>query len=234
MIFAPLGAIWPAAASLPKPLRLKSILENLSCSDAEAYYHDLIWLRSDVRKNVYRPEFLSSLNGFTSFETVSPYYSNSDATDPLGRSQAADIQVYMTDDVLTKVDRMSMAHSLEVRAPLLDHRILEFAATLPANIKMNSRKGKLPLRALASKRLPEEIQSMPKRGFSIPAGQWLRGELRSMADDLIFSNSGVIQETLDTQALQKLWQQHQRKQRDHSVFFWGLMMLGLWDRTCRN
>jgi asparagine synthase (glutamine-hydrolysing) len=124
-----------------------------------------------------------------------------------------------------------MAHSLEVRAPLLDHRILEFAARLPAKMKMNMRRGKLPLRALAARRLPANIKSMPKRGFSIPAAQWLREELRPMAEDVVFERNGIVADTLDTKVLRDMWKQHQNKSRDHSVFLWGLMMLGLWEKT---
>ena len=80
---------------------------------------------------------MNSLRGFTPFETVRPFYAGSDATDALGRSQFTDINFYMTDDVLVKVDRMSMAHALEVRSPLLDHRIIEFAARLPGRLKID-------------------------------------------------------------------------------------------------
>lgn len=231
LVFGPLGAIWPRSARLPRPLRLKSIFENLTHGDAEAFYRDLIWLRCDTRSAVYRPEFLDSLKGFTAFETVNPYYSGSDAIDALGRSQHADIDVYMTDDVLVKVDRMSMAHSLEVRAPLLDHRILEFAARLPSRLKMNLRQGKLPLRQLAARRLPAEVQNMPKMGFSIPAARWLRGDLRSLVEELVFNDSGIVSETLDLDVLRGLWTEHLSENRDHSDFFWGLMMLGFWDRA---
>jgi len=230
-VFGPLGSIWPASSRLPKALRLKSILENLAVGDAQAFYRDLAWLRDDARGLIYRPDFLQNLNGFTPFETVNPYYSGNDASDALGRSQFADIHVYLTDDVLTKVDRMSMAHSLEVRAPLLDHRILEFAARLPAKMKMNMRRGKLPLRALAARRLPAKIESLPKRGFSIPAAQWLREELRPMAEDVVFERNGIVADTLDTKVLRDMWKQHQNKSRDHSVFLWGLMMLGLWEKN---
>ena len=233
LLFGPLGSIWPASARLPKPLRLKSIFENLAVGDSEAYYRDLIWLRSDIRDRVYQQDFIDSLKGFTSFETVNDFYSHCDAIDALGRTQYADVFGYMTNDVLVKVDRMSMAHSLEVRSPLLDHRIMEFAARLPAKIKINSRKGKLPLRGLAARRLPKAIHTMPKQGFSVPAATWLRGELRPMAEDLVFDSNGIISEILRPTELRRLWNQHLRSDRDHSVFFWGLMMLGLWSRTCR-
>lgn len=234
VVFGSLGTLWPASAKLPKPLRLKTIFENLSVSDAQAFYRDLIWLRSDAREELYTPEFMERLKGFSPMEVVQPYYAGSDARDALGRSQSADIHFYMTDDVLAKVDRMSMAHSLEVRCPLLDHRIIEFAATLPAELKVDARHGKLVLRTLAGRRLPPETLEQPKRGFSIPAARWLRNELRPMAESLILDRNGVFEDILDARMVKQMWGEHLSETRDHSVFLWGLMMLGLWEQKCHG
>jgi asparagine synthase (glutamine-hydrolysing) len=233
-VFGALGAVWPASARLPQPLRLKTIFENLAVSDAEAYYRDLVWLRSDARAALYTPEFTRSLRGFTPMETVLPFYSGSDARTPLARSQNADMNVYMTDDVLVKADRMSMAHSLEVRCPLLDYRLLEFGTRLPDELKIKGRTGKLLLRELAARRLPEEVRNKPKQGFSIPAAKWLRGELAPLAESLLFDASRPFAGVLDDKVVRTMWQEHHTAARDHSVFLWGLMMLSLWRRTCAS
>jgi len=229
-VFGGLGSLWPASAKLPRPLRLKTIFENLSVSDAEAYYRDLVWLRADARERLYSRKFQESLRGFTPYETVHPFYAGSDAPDALARSQLADMSIYMTDDVLAKVDRMSMAHSLEVRAPLMDTRVLEFAARMPAHFKMNMHEGKLLLRRLAAQRLPEEIHRLPKRGFSISAASWLRNEVRDFARDIIFNPASLLRDYLDTATTERMWSEHQSGARDHNVLLWGLMMFGLWER----
>lgn len=230
-LFGVLGALWPASSNLPRPFRLKTIMENISVGDSEAFYRDLIWLRSDVRAELYSPDFMAELKGFTPMEAVQPYYAETDASDALSRSQSADVHFYMTDDVLVKVDRMSMAHSLEVRCPLLDHRVLEFAARLPTSLKVRTGKGKLLLRALAARRLPEETIHQPKRGFSIPAACWLRGDLRALAEGAIFGGNCFIAPFIDRVRLKRIWNEHQSGSRDHSVFLWGSMMLGLWQKA---
>ena len=230
-VFGAVGALWPAFARLPRPLRLKSVFENLTVSDAQAFYHDLIWLREGTRARLYNGDFMQQLKGFTPFDTVYPCYVENDARDAVSRAQCADIHFYMTDDVLSKVDRMSMAHSLEVRCPLLDHRILEFAAKLSPRLKMSLRRGKLPLRQLAASRLPREVLAAPKRGFSVPAARWLREELRQFTEELIFERNSILESILDRRTLRTLWEEHQNRSRDHSVLLWGLMMLGLWERA---
>jgi asparagine synthase (glutamine-hydrolysing) len=229
-VFGVLGAFWPASAKLPRPVRLKTIFENLAVGDAEAFYRDLIWLRGDVRKELYSPDFLAELKGFTPMEAVYPFYAYSDAQDALSRSQDTDIHFYMTDDVLVKVDRMSMAHSLEVRCPLLDHRILEFAATLSADLKVNTRRGKLPLHGLARRRLPSETLKNRKKGFSIPLARWLRGELRPLAESLIFDKDRFFFDLFNEDTIRRLWAEHLNMNRDHSAFFWGLLMVSAWER----
>jgi asparagine synthase (glutamine-hydrolysing) len=228
--FGLLGTVWPKSSRLPKPLRIKTILENLSTSDAQAFYDDLVWLRSDTRERLYTRDFMRSLCGFTPMETIWPYYAGSDAKDALGRAQFTDIHFYMTDDVLVKVDRMSMAHSMEVRSPLLDYRLIEFAARTPSRMKVNSKNGKLLLRELASRRLPSEIHNKPKAGFSIPAASWLRNELKPMAEEVIFSTN-LLGDYLRRETLERLWKEHQAKSKDHSVVLWELMMLGLWQEV---
>jgi asparagine synthase (glutamine-hydrolysing) len=230
-LFGPLASIWPTQSWLPKALRLQTIFENLAASDAAAFYHDLCVFRAGARAALYSPDFVRTLKGFTPFEIVQPYYSHARARDSLGRSQLTDIKVYMTDDVLVKVDRMSMAHSLEVRSPLLDHRVLEFAARLPASAKIAGRRGKVILRALAARRLPPEIHELPKRGFTIPIADWQRGELRSRVEELIFDTDFVGRMALDMTEMTRLWREHLRNERNHEMLFWGLMMLGLWQRA---
>ena len=229
MTFGPIGSLYPSVSWLPKRLRLKTIFENLAVNDAESFYRDLVWLRPDTREVVYSHDFMASLCGFTPFETVKPFYSGSDAVDALGRSQYTDINFYMTEDVLVKVDRMSMAHALEVRSPLLDYRIIEFAARLPAGLKLHNGRGKILLRKLARRRLPEEIVNQPKRGFSIPAAEWLRNELKPIAHEAVFARDSLIADVLDSKQLEKIWNSHQAGRQDHSVFLWGLMMLKLWE-----
>lgn len=228
LLFGLPGRIYPAYAWLPRPLRLKTFLENLAGSDATAFYNDLIWLRQDTRQNLYTEDLLKGLGGFEPFEIVKPTYESSNAYDPLSRALYTDINLYMTDDCLVKVDRMSMAHSLEVRSPLLDYRLMEFAASLPSRLKIRYGKGKVLLRRLASDRLPAEILKQPKRGFSIPAARWLRHELRDMAEQAILNSNSFHGEFLKRNQLEATWKEHLSGNRDHSVFLWGLLMLDLW------
>jgi asparagine synthase (glutamine-hydrolysing) len=230
-IFGSLGTVWPASSRMPKPLRIKTILQNLAVTDVAAFYRDLIWLRGETREKLYSNDFKGELAGFTPMEVVSPLYSQSDAENALGRSQFTDIHFYMTDDVLVKVDRMSMAHSLEVRSPLLDYRLIEFAARLPSNLKVTSRAGKVLLRKLASRRFPLGIHKKAKRGFSIPAALWLRSELKPMAQELIFSEKGLIHDLLNAQEVCRIWNEHQSASRDHSVLLWAFIMLCLWEKN---
>jgi asparagine synthase (glutamine-hydrolysing) len=136
----------------------------------------------------------------------------------------------MTDDVLAKVDRVSMAHSLEVRCPLLDPAILEFGASLPSSVRLAGGMGKRPLRRLAQQRLPKEVVDMPKRGFSIPAARWLREDLRPMTEGLLFDEGSPVLNWLDRTALRRTWNEHLSGHRDHSVFIWGAMMFALWQQ----
>jgi asparagine synthase (glutamine-hydrolysing) len=238
LAFSLLGSAWPASARLPKPLRLKTILENLSVSDAEAFYNDLVWLRNDIRENVYSDWFYKELRGYNPYEQVSPIY-NKIFKDQGGsganisaimRAQYTDVNFYMTEDVLVKVDRMSMAHSLEVRSPLLDYRIIEFAATLPDNLKLDKNKGKIVLRDMASRRLPRDILKQPKKGFAAPIADWLRTDLREHMELAISATNGLITETLKRKTLHQLWKEHLNGSRDHSVFLWSVLMLDMWEK----
>jgi asparagine synthase (glutamine-hydrolysing) len=233
-VFGPLGRIWPKSAALPKALRLSSIFENLAVGDAEAFYRDLLVVSESGLARLLRPEFVESLAGYDGFENVSRHYMDNDAKDALSRAQYADINFYMTDDVLVKVDRMSMAHGLEVRAPLLDYRIIEFAASLGSKQKMSLSKGKLPLRALAAAQLPETLLSQPKRGFTIPINEWLKGGMKDFFADRLFNSSGLISEAVSIDAVRAIWDEHQKGQRDHSAFLWSLVMLGMWESQFKH
>jgi asparagine synthase (glutamine-hydrolysing) len=136
----------------------------------------------------------------------------------------------MVDDILTKVDRMSMAVSLEARDPLLDHRLLEFAATVPISLKLKDGRGKYLLRKTLEKRVPREILERGKHGFEAPIGEWLRGPLAPMADALLSDGRLRDRGIFEPREVSRLWTEHRDGRVDHRHRLWQLMMLELWFR----
>ena len=229
LIFSPLGQIYPRSQNLPKPLRLKTIFQNLAVSDEMAFYQDLTYLPWDIRGKIYSRDFKRNLLGFTPFDLIYPLYNKVKHLDPVSRAQFCDLNFYLPEDVLVKVDRMSMAVSLEVRSPLLDHRIIEFGAKLPLSLKIAGKKGKVLLRRAILKYLPKDIIDRPKQGFSIPEAKWLREELRPWVEKAVNKHGSIVNELFNMRQIKALWDRHVQKKENHSVFFWGIMILSLWE-----
>jgi asparagine synthase (glutamine-hydrolysing) len=146
------------------------------------------------------------------------------------RMQFLDLMIYLPSDILTKVDRASMAVSLEVREPLLDHRLIEFSFRIPECYKIHKNRGKWVLREILKQYVPESLFDRPKMGFGIPIGQFLKKELREWAEDLL--NPQVLSESgFRVQAVQKTWQDHLRNRGDHQHLLWSMLM---WQSWCQS
>jgi len=139
-----------------------------------------------------------------------------------------DLKTYLPDDILVKVDRMSMAHSLEVRAPLLDYRVIEFAASLPSSLKIHGSTKKYLLKQAFAKVLPPSIVHRRKHGFTVPLGDWFRRDLKPLAQEHLLCPS--IGEFFSPSCLQRLWSEHQEKKADHGTLLWALLSFSLWQR----
>ncbi|WP_397473709.1 asparagine synthase (glutamine-hydrolyzing) [Pusillimonas sp.] len=146
---------------------------------------------------------------------------------------AASTNMYMPDDILVKVDRAAMAHSLEVRVPMLDHRVVELAWRMPLTWKIRENEGKWPLRQLLYKHVPRSLIERPKKGFSIPLADWLRGPLRDWAEALIEPGRLASEGYLHSAPIQRAWRQHQEGEQDHSSRLWCVLMFQSWLREQR-
>lgn len=139
-----------------------------------------------------------------------------------------DINTYLPEDILVKVDRMSMAHSLEVRAPILDHKLMEFVGKLPSALKLKGRETKYIFKKINEARLPKDILYRKKQGFCVPLADWLRGDLKGFARETLFSKESGINDFFSTPYIQGLWEKHQSGGQDYAAPIWGLMMFELW------
>ena len=135
---------------------------------------------------------------------------------------------YLPGDILVKLDRASMATSLEARCPILDHRVVEFAWRLPNKAKVRDGQGKWILRQVLGRYLPRHVIDRPKQGFDVPIGAWLKGPLRSWAADLLSGSRLQRQSLLDAPRIQNCWQEHLSGRRDHSRSLWAVLMLQSW------
>jgi len=226
-IFGPLGRAYPAIPRAPRFLRAKATLQSLARSPLEGYFHEVSLFREDLKSRLFTGDFARSLNGYNSRDVLQHYYDRACTDDLLSRIQYVDIKTYLPDDILTKVDRASMAVSLEVRAPLLDHVLMELAAKIPSSLKLRGRDGKYIFKKAVESVLPKGVTTRKKQGFAVPLGTWFRGELRETAHDAIFSNKnddGI----LDANSLRKIWDQHQRGDYDRSPQLWAVLMFRKW------
>jgi len=143
----------------------------------------------------------------------------------------ADVNLYLADDLLVKMDRASMAHSLEARSPFLDHVFMEFVASLPANMKLKQTHTKRLLKAAMRGVLPERVLDRPKMGFGAPIARWLRNELHEMAKDILLSSRALQRGYFRPKTVTALFKEHCEAQRDHSELLWDLLIMELWHRT---
>jgi len=141
-----------------------------------------------------------------------------------------DTKTYLADDILTKVDRMSMAVCLETRPPLLDHKVVEFVATLPPQFKLRGLQSKYLLRKTAARWVPEPILRRPKQGFRLPVAEWLRGPLRELARDVLLGPTAARRGLFHTATIERWWNEHQAGRRDHAHRLWLLLVFELWHR----
>jgi asparagine synthase (glutamine-hydrolysing) len=224
-VFGPLGRVYPALAWAPRVFRGKATFQSLANGPLEGYFNSISYFRSDEKSKLFTREFLNSLQGYETIDLFREHYNRADTNDLLSRIQYLDIKTYLPDDILAKVDRASMAVSLEVRAPLLDHQLMEKAARIPSRFKLKTGSGKYIFKKSLSSILPGEILHRTKQGFAIPLGKWFRGELKELANRMLFERADGI---LDQRFLETIWKQHQSGQYDRSAHLWSVLMFRKW------
>jgi asparagine synthase (glutamine-hydrolysing) len=231
-LLGPLANIYPRVDFMPRPLRLKAFLTNLSMSQEQAYFRDMsFYFKPEAKKLLYTPDFAAQIDAAQAQRFITSHFANNKNSDPVTRVQYVDIKSYLPEDILVKVDRMSMAHSLEVRAPILDHKVMEYAARLPSHLKLHGRESKYILKKMNEDRLPHETLYRPKQGFNVPLDSWLRGDLKDLGHDALFASRSGLSDYFNMKYIKGLWDRHQEKRENNGTPLWGLMMFALWQRV---
>jgi len=220
-----LGTLYPKLDWAPRYLRAKTTLQALGRSGEEAYADAVAVTRAPTRALIYRDGFRRSLAGHRAEDRYVRTMRAAPANDALSRAQYADLKIWLPGDILTKVDRTSMAVSLEAREPLLDHRLVEFAARLPANMRLRGGTGKWLMKKALEPHLPREILYRPKMGFVTPISAWFRGALAEEGAAIARGSALAELGWFDEPAIARLAADHRSGRADHGRLLWQLLML---------
>ncbi len=224
-LFGALGHMYPKADWAPKVFRAKSTFESLARSDVEGYFHSVSILGDKLRAKLFSTEFRRELQNYNAVE-VFHRHAASAPDHPLSKVQYLDLKTYLVGDILTKVDRASMAHSLEVRSPFMDYRVVEFACRLPLRFKLKGLTTKHLLRKAFAEDLPPEPLKRQKHGFAVPMGDWFQGPLKAVYEDVVLSSSNGALVSKDEAG--RLLKDHQYGRTDHGHRLWLLLFLHAW------
>jgi asparagine synthase (glutamine-hydrolysing) len=223
-LFGALGSIYPKADWAPRIFRAKTTFEAIARDLVEGYFHGVSRQTDRQREQLFSDGFRNDLQGYRAIDVMRGHAAQAPTDDPLSLIQYLDFKTWLPGDILTKVDRASMAHSLEVRVPLLDHEFCEYAATLPTNLKLRGGEGKYVLKKALEPHLPHDIMYRSKKGFSIPLAAWLRGPLRQDVRNAVLGPRLLDTGIFNRRYLEQLVSEHESGSGDHSVALWSLMM----------
>jgi asparagine synthase (glutamine-hydrolysing) len=220
-----LGNVYPKLDWAPQMLRARTTLQALGRGSGEAYAAAVGVTGPSTRALILSEDFRRQLHGHRAEDRYVRAYDQAPARDALSRAQYADLKIWLPGDILTKVDRASMAVSLEAREPLLDHRFVEFAARLPARMRLRGGSGKWLMKQALKDRLPDEILRRRKMGFVTPVGAWFRGSLAGEAAAIAHGSALAETGWFESSAIATLAEDHRRGRSDHGRLLWQLLML---------
>ena len=223
-LFGALARLYPKADWAPRPLRAKATFQALARDSIEGYFQGVSILRDDLRAHLFSPEFRRSLQGYGAVEVLRGHAERAPTDHPLSLVQYLDMKTYLPGDILTKVDRASMAHALEVRVPILDHKLVEWISGLPPDLKLRGSEGKYVFKKAMEPYLPDEILYRRKKGFSVPVAEWFRGPLRERMQAQVLGPRMADSGIFNMDYLNTLVKQHVSGARDHSPALWSLLM----------
>ncbi len=223
-VFGLLGRVYPKADWAPRVFRAKTTFEGMARTSVEAYFHSVSLSRGPMREQLFSPKLKAALGGYDAQQVFERHAARAGTDDPLALIQYLDLKTYLVGDINTKVDRASMAHSLEVREPLMDHPLVEWLATLPMNLKVRGNEGKLLLKKAMEPQLPAEVLYRPKMGFAVPLERWFRGPLKQRVRDAVLGERLAATGWFDRKYLEHLVDAHQSSMRDYSSPLWSLLM----------
>jgi len=223
-VFGTLGRLYPKADWAPRVFRAKTTFEALARDTVEGYFHGVSVMSDALRAKLFSPAFRTGLQGYNAIEVMRGHAAKSPTDDPLSLIQYIDMKTYLPGDILTKVDRASMAHALEVRVPLLDHQLVEWISGLPADMKLKGGEGKYIFKKSLEAHLPHDILYRKKMGFSVPLASWFRGPLAQRVRDSLLGPLLADTGIFNLAFLRELVEHHQSGRRDYSASIWTLLM----------
>jgi asparagine synthase (glutamine-hydrolysing) len=205
-------------------------LRYISVDDDARYIRKLSKGISSIHADIFSHEICEQVATTDPSAIMQSYLLSMNGKDNVSRRQYLDTKTYLPGDILTKVDRMSMMVSLEARVPMLDHHLVEFAATIPPELKVNGITTKYILKKVAERLLPKEVIYRPKMGFAIPANIWIKREWSEMSHELVLGKRALDRQHFNPKFLRRIMLEHRWGRRDHSYLIWTLMILELWLR----
>jgi asparagine synthase (glutamine-hydrolysing) len=223
-LFGALGRLYPKADWAPKVLRAKTTFEALARDTVEGYFHGVSLLSDAQRNLLFSPSFRRELQGYQAVEVLRRHAEVAPTDDALSLVQYLDMKTYLVGDILTKVDRASMAHALEVREPLLDHELMGWVSGLPTDLKLNGTEGKYLLKKAMGPYLPHDVLYRRKMGFSVPLAAWFRGPLAATIRNVVLGERLASTGLFNQLYLREVVEAHQSGQRDYSVILWTVLM----------
>lgn len=224
-LLGPLARVWPQMDWAPRPLRARATLASLARDGNTAYAEAVGVTAPSQRARLFNDAARTALGDHVGEARYWQAMADAPAREALDRAQYADLMIWLPGDILTKTDRMSMAVSLEAREPLLDYRLVEFAASLPASMRVAGGQGKAILKRAMEPYLPRDILYRPKMGFVTPISAWFRGDLAQIARDLATSATLARSGWFDMAEVGRIVAAHQSGRRDHGRLIWQMLML---------
>ncbi|WP_329743198.1 XrtA/PEP-CTERM system amidotransferase [Dyella sp. A6] len=224
-LFGLLGSVYPKADWAPRPLRAKTTFQGLARDDVEAYFHGVSITSAAMRQRLYSASFKRELQGYGALNVFRDIAGRAPTDHPLLLAQYLDFKTWLPGDILTKVDRASMAHSLEVRVPVLDHVLVEWASSLPPELKLQHGEGKYVFKKMLEPQLPHDVLYRSKMGFRVPLATWFRGTLGTQLQHAFRQGALAESGCFDAAEVDRLVRQHMAGRRDHSATLWSMLML---------